>query len=355
MLPSEELQKHVQIECDARIFALFCALTCCGYEPGGKAAELHPLRREIRRSLENISREKLRPFHAFLQASPRFALTPADFPFWPKSFLLAEYTLHLGPPPTFASPSPSVLTALAEDWPQRVPVRPAEIEPLSSWLGRLSGVLADFWETAQVEKFYAEFAPQCLAAAGLSQTELAAQIQQCFEYMEVIPPAKRLIIIPNPLQDPNAVDFVRTTEADYIIEGRCPLRPNSICHELCHPVIEELLRQNPALVAESEPLLAHVEEPMREMGYWLADRASSWRRVVEENLVRAVCDRLDGANRALEAVRDDIDHGFAFVAYAASMLEKIHEREGQSFASAVAAILEHLVQFANSKSYLRQA
>jgi hypothetical protein len=236
-----------------------------------------------------------------------------------------------------------------------VPVKPEEIKHLLPWLARARGALEEFWEVAQLEKLYEEFSPQCIAGAGLDRARLAALIARGFSYMEINPPDKQLVIIPNMLQDSFSADFVQTKKTDYLIEGHSPIRPNSICHELCHPVVEKMLLENADLVAESEPLLSHVEEPMREMGLWLADRSSTWRWVLAENLVRAVCDRVTQTDSVFEAVRDDIDHGFAFVAYAAGALEKLHEKEGQSFAFAVSAFLEHLVHFANSRAYIRQA
>ena len=329
------------IECDPRIFALFCALNCCGYDAESAPEGFHPMRRALREQLAGCH-QAAADFASYLDSAPALSLTPPRFPFWPRVGVMTEYVLTLRQPPALAPPRRADEDALAREWPGRASIRAEEIRPLMDWLRGLGPALGDFWREADIGALHSAWAPPIVEAAKMRVGDLSAAIQRCADYLGLTSlPFARLVVIPNPLQDSWTANFGRAQDAFFVVDG-CPARIGSVWHELCHDAVAPILESHADLLAASEPLLVKVEEPMRAMGYWLADRRASWRRIVEESVVRAVCARLHGS--------DGAEDSFPFIPEAMAALREVRERRGQAFAGAVRVFLEHLAQLVGARS-----
>jgi len=193
------------------------------------------------------------------------------------------------------------------------------------------------------------FAPSILDAAGVTAHEVAETVNRCFRYLDIDePPLETLVIVPNPLQDSCTTDFAFAADVLTVIEGSSPVRlEDGICHELCHLVIAPLLKRNSASLSASRQLLAEIEQPVRLMGYWTADRRHSWRRIVEESLVRAVCARLKANRCSTEAEVRATQASFAFIGPAIRALKDVREQGGQPFDAVISVFLEDLKSFAH--------
>ena len=344
------LHAQIRIDYDRRIFGLLCALNCVGYDQyylGSPPDEMHPLRWEIRARLAGVPAEVIASFREYFCAAPPLSLTPDLFPFWPRLFLMMEYALHLGMPPGFTAMSAAKEASFSSSWPQRATMCLEEVAPTCHWLRGLGPALADFWQGAQIQQLYDEFAPGIVAQAETELAQLSGQVEACLDYLDQPHCSRRIVIVPNVLQDAGTADMMELADTTYLIAGNGRVSINSIWHELCHVPVNAALMQHAALLVNSEPLLATVETKMQALGYWRADRPDTWRYIIEDTLVRAIGARLIGGEKSAAWLQNDMEMGFRFVSLAAETLAEVRERQGQPFDEAVKVFLARLVQQAN--------
>ena len=92
----------------------------------------------------------------------------------------------------------------------------------------------------------------------------------------------QMILVPNPLQAPQIAEAVAVDERVFLIMAEPELE--SIVHEMLHHLLAPGIMAAKASIDRAYALWKPVRDDMMRMGYESAD---SWRRVFEENLVRA--------------------------------------------------------------------
>jgi len=127
-----------------------------------------------------------------------------------------------------------------------------------------------------------------LRALDTNQCEQEAHraLSSVMRYVQVEPEQlPHIIVVPNPLQSPEATDFVAMDGVLYVIAARPD--SSSIIHEVLHHVFEPALQSCRELVGHFFHLFAPVRDEMIRLQYAWANDLPSWYRVFEESLVRA--------------------------------------------------------------------
>lgn len=94
-----------------------------------------------------------------------------------------------------------------------------------------------------------------------------------------------MILVPNPLQAPQIADAVGVGERVFLIMAEP--EPESVVHEMLHHLMAPGLKAAEASIDRAYALWKPVRDDMIRIGYAWDDSVESWRRVFEENLVRA--------------------------------------------------------------------
>ncbi len=238
-------------------------------------------------------------------------------PYWPRAYLLALTALHLED----AAPWALREAAAFRDQVAGLAVDPAERGSAAmAWLERLPGVVANIMSAPFVAPLRAEYltivaerAPSFDAAAG---TAVAAVSDRLGVAAGRLP---GLTLLSNPLQAREETDFIPLHGRIFVIMADADAA--SIAHELLHHVLGPRLAACDQVVIGHRGLLAPVIERMRAFDYAWADDEASWRRVLEESLVRAATlwvmegagDPAPRRGRALESARAEAEQGFAYV------------------------------------------
>ncbi len=123
-----------------------------------------------------------------------------------------------------------------------------------------------------------------------------------------------IIIIPNWLQAPQATELIIIDNKMYIVQSEPD--KDSIIHELAHHILDKKLDECKQTVYNHLFLLKPVLEDMIRYQYAWAYDESSWSRVFEENLMRAVSiwvTHYDDLNKARVKANTFKDYGFIYV------------------------------------------
>lgn len=136
-----------------------------------------------------------------------------------------------------------------------------------------------------------------------------------------------MILVPNPLQAPQIADAVAVGGRVFLIIAEP--EPESVVHEMLHHLMAPGLKAAEASIDRAYALWKPASDDMIRIGYAWDDSVESWRRVFEENLVRAATIWVglrsesgagtDGAGRCGEAqkgrimAREQAGFGFLYV------------------------------------------
>ncbi|MDD4336586.1 MAG: hypothetical protein PHH46_04290 [Firmicutes bacterium] len=143
-----------------------------------------------------------------------------------------------------------------------------------------------------------------------------------------------MIVVPNPLQAPQIADAVGVGERVFLIMAEP--ESESVVHEMLHHLLVPGLRAAEASIDRAYVLWKPVRDDMIRIGYAWDDSVESWRRVFEENLVRAATiwvglqsepgagtdgsGRRRGSQKARAMAREQAGFGFLYVPVLLDML-----------------------------------
>lgn len=133
-----------------------------------------------------------------------------------------------------------------------------------------------------------------------------------------------LAVVPNPLQAPELVDFVRREGVLHVILAEPAM--SSMIHELLHDVFGPVLRVNKAEIVRHSHLLRPVLSPMKRMQYAWADDEESWFRVFEESIMRAAAIWIENERRSPEADRQALMQARQGFIYVPALLKCLREK-----------------------------
>jgi len=180
-----------------------------------------------------------------------------------------------------------------------------------------------------------------LAAIDINQHEQAVEeaIAMVMRRLGVSPDEMPpMVVIPNPLQAPEATDVVKLGGETYILKAKPDTA--SCVHEILHHLFGPQIAANRATVNKYSYLLTPVYPDMLKLCYAWDDGEESWQRVFEEHLIRAL---------EIWVSHDDGDRKAAFQAgcgfkYVPAILEFFQTKWAglQCFDSFLAACLEEL-------------
>jgi hypothetical protein len=315
----------IKVNPDIRVFAVYSALNGLGYDPGMDDLEnpphpTHPrhlprgeqirikVAQEINRRISD--NRLLRDYfeHA------RLRKVEVVNPFWPRAYLLLLTSFHLNNPPSFHFIQDSFKKRVI-DYIRELPIDPEEQGSENiEWVLRLPEILREFWSEAQPEDLWAKVAEESLSV-GYQFLESTHRGHELFKRRFSLKDSDILdiIIVPNLLQIIEVLDVVKMENIIYLVAAR--LSSSSVIHELLHEVIGPLLRKYQELIDQHVNLMEIVWSDMRKMQYAASDKAIAWRRVFEENFVRAATIWVDSESDVSSAQRAvaEASYGFIFV------------------------------------------
>jgi len=303
----------IKVNPDIRVFAVYSALNGLGYDLGMDDLENlpHPIRIKVAQEIKRrISGNRL--LRDYFEHA-RLRRAEVVNPFWPRAYLLLLTSFHLNSPPSFHFIQDSFKKRVI-DYIRELPIDPEEqARENIEWVLQLPDILREFWSEVQPEDLWEKVAEESLSMS-YQFIESAHHGYDLFKRRfdlndDDIPD---IIIVPNLLQTPEVLDTVKVENIIYLVAVQ--LSSSGVIHEMLHEVIGPLLRRYQELDRFTY-LMEKICSDMRKMQYAAGDKASAWRRVFEENFVRAATIWVDSESDVSSAqlAVAEASYGFIFV------------------------------------------
>ena len=304
----------IKVNPDIRVFAVYSALNGLGYDLGMNDSENppHPIRIKVAQEIDSrISGNRLlRDYFEYA----RLRGVEVVNPFWPRAYLLLLTSFHLDEPPSFQFIRDSYKKKVI-DYIRGLPIAPEERGRENiEWILQFPEIIREFWSEAQPEDLWEKVVEESLSMD--------------YQFLESIHHGYKLfkrrfnlnggdipdtVIVPNPLQTPEVLDVVKVENIIYLVSAR--LSSSSVIHDILHKVLEPLLLRYQELIDRHANLVEIVWSDMRRMQYAAGDKLSAWRRVFEENFVRAATIWVDSESDVppVQRATAEASYGFIFV------------------------------------------
>jgi len=315
----------IKVNPDIRVFAVYSALNGLGYDLGMDDLENpphpthpRPLPRgeQIRIKVAQEINKRISGNRLLRDYFEHARLRKAEVvnPFWPRAYLLLLTSFHLNSPPNFHFIQDNFKKKVI-DYIRGLPIEPEEQgRDNTEWLLQLPAILRGFWSEAQPEDLWEEVAEKSLLV-GRQFLEAANHGYELFkrQFNLTDNDISDIVIVPNLLQAPQVLDVVNMGNIIYLVAAR--LSSTGVIHEMLHEVIGPLLRRYQQIIDQHANLMETVYSDMRKMQYAVGDKASAWRRVFEENFVRAATIWVDSESdvSSTERAVAEASYGFIFV------------------------------------------
>ena len=203
-------------------------------------------------------------------------------PYWPRAFLLALTSLYIPESPPYRYPDPLVVTRHIESLQSVSPDEKGEDTvdwilglPEVYGLVRAQPVLEMLWDLYGGSIDFARWNSAVSEAVSLVVERMGVTA-------DVLP---RIVAVPNPLQAPEQTDFVTLGGQVYLIKSEPDA--SSCIHEMLHHILSPALSLAEPMVDEYAYLLAPILQDMFRLAYAWDESPESWRRVFQEQFIRA--------------------------------------------------------------------
>ena len=203
-------------------------------------------------------------------------------PYWPRAFLLALASLYLPESPPYRFPDRLAVARHVESLDSVSPDEKDEdtvdwILGLPEVYGLLSAqpVLETLWDLYQGSIDLARWNSAVSEAESLVAKRMGIPV-------DVLP---RTMAVPNPLQAPEQTDAVAVGGTVYLIAAEPDT--SSCVHEILHDLLTPALQLAHPMTDQYAYLLTAVLNDMLRLAYAWDESAESWRRVFQEQFIRA--------------------------------------------------------------------
>jgi hypothetical protein len=259
-----------------QVFAVYVGLTASGYDMAVSAGN-DVIGEMLRMIKESSWPEELLAY--FRRARTNSC---AVNPYWPRAFLVALASLYLPQSPPYQFGDPDRVTRHIKGLNT---VAPAEKdEDTIQWIMELPAVYRALWERPLLSELWRLYESsidreRCEKLVGQAVSLINKRIGASAGQRA------KIAIIPNPLQAPEATDFVALDGKGCIIAADPNLQ--DCVHEMLHSLLSPALESSRKKICEFAHLLDPVRSDMLELAYAWDDTPDSWCRVFEEHLIRA--------------------------------------------------------------------
>lgn len=204
-------------------------------------------------------------------------------PFWPRAFLLSLASFYISEDLTSYQDFHGFINHIES----LDNINPTEKNvELYEWLRELPYYLSQITMASSFNELWGKYRDYELKQTAWINNEVEGivdKIRNLLGDIEIDLP--EIVYVPNCLQAPQATDYVRKDNKVYIIKSI----PNieSFVHEYLHEIFNPYLKDNSRLITEYSFLLEPIYEEMLKYQYAWNKGSESWRRVFEENFMRA--------------------------------------------------------------------
>ena len=231
-------------------------------------------------------------------------------PYWPRAFLLALASLYLPESPPYRYPDPLVVTQHIESLDS---VSPDEKdEDTVDWIFGLPEVYGLLRAQPVLDMLWDLYEGSIDLARWNSAVSEAVSL--VIERMGIAPEGlPSIIVVPNPLQAPEQTDFITLDGNVYLIKAEPDV--SSCIHEMLHHILSPALALAEPRVDAYAYLLAPILQDMLRLAYAWDESAGSWRRVFQEQFIRAaeIWVSYGDDPRLAQRAAVDADEGFRYV------------------------------------------
>jgi hypothetical protein len=297
---------------DERLFTILCAWNLGGYDTSaGDSGRMHPVREEVRQYLQELDPSLVRMVE--LKVGARSHTSPLG-----AIFMHVPYAFSLSPPPEFE-----------------------ELRPVKYIAPGFNAVMRRLYTEGDLDQLWKRYENDYREVLKGYESLLPEAIEESNEYLRVeeAPLSRPLVIVPTFMLERGSGLNCPTEDSIYLILGPTQ-RPGSsiIQHEYLHQVVGPMLDRHADLLSDSEALFEWVASEDAIFGDY-----GSWRRVVEESLLRAMPQRFP-SHRDWEEVEEYIQKneeiGLLLTRYFYEALEDYEAQDEMSFEEFLPTLLE---------------
>lgn len=269
-------------------------------------------------------------------------------PYWPRAFLLALAGLFITEESPYKYTDFNKLICYINSLQQ---INPNEKnEELIDWLRELPIIIDRLQKNIKIQGIWAKYISilnNNVERYRLICNQAVLSVKDKIDISDDELP--EIIIIPNPLQAPQATDFASIGNKVYIIKAEPDM--DSVIHELLHYILGPRLEECRELINKYVYLLKPVLNDMISYQYaWDYDE-DSWNRVFEENFMRAASIWINFYDNKSDAGKNAILHkNYGFI-YVPAILEQLFTqwRGLNNFRSFIEGFLQELKRIGEKK------
>jgi hypothetical protein len=278
------------VRCRKSIFTVYCGLIASGYNLTDivRAEHIYHLISQI-----DCEYETKNYFNKAKTASCEVN------PYWPRAFLLTLASFYINDDLNSYNDFQTVISHIES----LDNMNPTEInEEVIEWLKQLPYYLNKISNSSSFNQLWEKYMDYELEQSAW----ISSEVERVLYEIEMLIGATSIdlpevVFVPNCLQACQLTDYVRKDNIIYIIKSRPDIE--SIVHEYLHEILNKYLLENSRLIEDYGFLLEPVIKEMHRYQYaWNID-VDSWKRVFEENFMRAAS--------VWVTYRSNIDNGYS--------------------------------------------